>query len=362
MLRSSHVDCICRWPSLPGRMSSWCALFGARFATRTCARTRGLRTLETSSREIVQVTQRDIRSVLAANRYQYVVGHASFLMQCPFCEKGQKSAEKTFFVNKTTGSVVCKPCAVRGKTAVCGCGRQCFSPAPFCVVQGVHVIRQKCAVVIYHSMFFICVLVNNTNAHAPYDWVYVPCGWIYTPAHPCTPLHTPAHSYTPLHTPAHPCTPLHTTAHPCTPLHTPAHLASSPGSFPLSARLGTRLLHTPAHHCTPLRTPSYPYKLLHTPANSIIPLQTPSYPCKLLQVAGLTFFSGLKMQRSSTGLGPLSRPLLSPHRPLTRWLPAMREPRRSGRPQCHGTAPPPTLPTRPSKCSEFRYHLPANIV
>ena len=265
MLRSSHVDCICRWPSLPGRMSSWCALFGARFATRTCARTRGLRTLETSSREIVQVTQRDIRSVLAANRYQYVVGHASFLMRCPFCEKGQKSAEKTFFVNKTTGSVVCKPCAVRGKTAVCGCGRQCFSPAPFCVVQGVHVIRQKCAVVIYHSMFFICVLVNNTNAHAPYDWVYVPCGWIYTPAHPCTLLHTPAHPCTLLHTTTHPCTPLHTSAHSYTPLHTPAHHCTP--------------LHTPAHHCTPLHTPSYPCTPLQTPAHPCTPLHTPAHPC-----------------------------------------------------------------------------------
>lgn len=136
MLRSSHVGCISRWPSLPGRMSSWCALFGARFATRTRARSRGLRTLETTSREIGQVTQRDIRSVLAANRYQYVVGHASFLMQCPFCEKEQKSAEKTFFVNKTTGSVVCKPCAVRGKTAMCGCGRQSSAPPPFVWCRG----------------------------------------------------------------------------------------------------------------------------------------------------------------------------------------------------------------------------------
>ena len=206
MLRSS------RWLSLPERrMSSRCALFGARSATWTRAKAQGLHTLESTSREIGQVTQRDIRSVIAANRYQYVVGHASFLMQCPFCEKGQKSAEKTFFVNKTTGSVVCKPCSVRGETATYVVGvAGCFSPAPF---YGLQDAFWGVPLAIGSVQYRFCNISLCTPAH--------PCTPLHTPAYPCTPLHTPAHSCTLLHTPAHSCTPLHTPAHPCTPLHTP---------------------------------------------------------------------------------------------------------------------------------------------
>ena len=172
MLRSS------RWLSLPARqMSSRCALFGARSATWTRAKARRLHTLESTSREIGQVTQRDIRSVIAANRYQYVVGHASFLMQCPFCEKGQKSAEKTFFVNKTTGSVVCKPCAVRGETATCVVGvAGCFSPAPFYGLQ---------------DAFWGCPLQLGLYS---IDFATYHCALLCTPAHPYSPLYTPTHS------------------------------------------------------------------------------------------------------------------------------------------------------------------------
>lgn len=176
MLRSS------RWLSLPARrMSSRCALFGARSATWTRAKARGLHTLEATSREIGQVTQRDIRSVIAANRYQYVVGHASFLMQCPFCEKGQKTAEKTFFVNKTTGSVVCKPCSVRGETATCVVGvAGCFSPAPFYGLQ---------------DAFWGCPLQLGLYS---IDFATYHCTLLCTPAHS-------AHLYSSLHTPAHSC-------------------------------------------------------------------------------------------------------------------------------------------------------------
>ena len=180
MLRSS------RWLSLPARrMSSRCALFGARSATWTRVKARGLHTLEATSREIGQVTQRDIRSVIAANRYQYVVGHASFLMQCPFCEKGQKSAEKTFFVNKTTGSVVCKPCAVRGETSTCVVGvAGCFSPAPFYGLQD--------------AFWGVPLAIGSVQ----YRFCNIS---LYTLVHPCTPLHTPAHLYSPLYTPTHSC-------------------------------------------------------------------------------------------------------------------------------------------------------------
>ena len=115
MLRSARVDRT--WCKLePHGWTSWCALFGARLATRASGR--GLRTLEAPSSEITHVTQGDIRGVLSANKCQYVVGHASFLIRCPFCEKGQKNSEKTLFVNKTTGSVVCKPCGVRGNVGI----------------------------------------------------------------------------------------------------------------------------------------------------------------------------------------------------------------------------------------------------
>ena len=114
MLKSARMNSI--WGvRRPHGWMSWCALFGVRLAARATAR--GLRTLEAPSSEIAHVTQGDIRGVLSANKCQYVVGHASFLIRCPFCEKGQKSSEKTLFVNKTTGSVVCKPCGVRGTFA-----------------------------------------------------------------------------------------------------------------------------------------------------------------------------------------------------------------------------------------------------
>lgn len=115
MLRSARVDRTWCKRELHG-WTSWCALFGVRLATRAIGR--GLRTLDAPSSEITHVTQGDIRGVLSANKCQYVVGHASFLIRCPFCEKGQKNSEKTLFVNKTTGSVVCKPCGVRGNVGI----------------------------------------------------------------------------------------------------------------------------------------------------------------------------------------------------------------------------------------------------
>ncbi|CAI8047719.1 Twinkle protein, mitochondrial [Geodia barretti] len=74
---------------------------------------RALRTLEGGS--VPHVTQKQIRAVLDSNKYKYSVGHASFVLQCPFCD-GQRSSggRRTMFVNKTTGGVVCKPCDVRG--------------------------------------------------------------------------------------------------------------------------------------------------------------------------------------------------------------------------------------------------------
>ena len=62
------------------------------------------------------VTQKQIRAVLDSNKYKYSVGHASFVLQCPFCdEERSSSGRRTMFVNKTTGGVVCKPCDVRGE-------------------------------------------------------------------------------------------------------------------------------------------------------------------------------------------------------------------------------------------------------
>ena len=76
-----------------------------------------LRTLEGGG--LPHVTQKQIRAVLDSNKYRYSVGHASFVLQCPFCGSGggsekRVSGRRTMFVNKTTGGVVCKPCDVKG--------------------------------------------------------------------------------------------------------------------------------------------------------------------------------------------------------------------------------------------------------
>ena len=76
-------------------------------------RAAGLRTLEGDS--VPHVTQKQIRAVLDSNKYKYSVGHASFVLQCPFCGEQRKGSGRTMFLNKTTGGVVCKPCDVRGK-------------------------------------------------------------------------------------------------------------------------------------------------------------------------------------------------------------------------------------------------------
>ena len=80
----------------------WCTLFRG-------VPLRSLRTLEANTGSVPHVTEREIRSQLDCGKCSYTVGHASFVLQCPFCERGDK-----MFLNKTTGSVVCKPCGVRG--------------------------------------------------------------------------------------------------------------------------------------------------------------------------------------------------------------------------------------------------------
>lgn len=88
----------------------------------TATRIARLRTLEGTS--IPHVTQKQIRGVLDSNKFRYSVGHASFVLQCPFCGGGSggekrtssgSSGRRTMFVNKTTGGVVCKPCDVKGE-------------------------------------------------------------------------------------------------------------------------------------------------------------------------------------------------------------------------------------------------------
>lgn len=78
------------------------------------ARKAGLRTLEGGS--VPHVTQKQIRAVLDSNKYKYSVGHASFVLQCPFCQEQRSSSRRTMFLNKTTGGVVCKPCDVKGES------------------------------------------------------------------------------------------------------------------------------------------------------------------------------------------------------------------------------------------------------
>lgn len=63
---------------------------------------------------IPHVTQKQIQAVLDSNKYKYSLGHASYVLQCPFCGEQRKGSGRTMFLNKTTGGVVCKPCDVKG--------------------------------------------------------------------------------------------------------------------------------------------------------------------------------------------------------------------------------------------------------
>lgn len=74
-----------------------------------------MKTLEAGGNGVDKVTQRDIRALLDSNHCQYTVGHASFVLHCPLCEKPRAAANgKSVFLNRTTGSMVCKPCGVSG--------------------------------------------------------------------------------------------------------------------------------------------------------------------------------------------------------------------------------------------------------
>ena len=87
-------------------------------------RAAGLKTVEGS---IPQVTQRQIQAVLDSNKYKYSVGHASYVLQCPFCGEQRKGSGRTMFLNKTTGGVVCKPCDVKGAVSFTGEARVSLS-------------------------------------------------------------------------------------------------------------------------------------------------------------------------------------------------------------------------------------------
>ena len=65
------------------------------------------------------VTRQDIQDLLESKKYSYKLGNSSFILQCPFCQRTDKSdagIDRSMFVNYNTGSVVCKPCALRGES------------------------------------------------------------------------------------------------------------------------------------------------------------------------------------------------------------------------------------------------------
>ena len=71
---------------------------------------RSLQTLESTT----AVSKNEIKSLLDSKKYSYKLGHSSFVLQCPFCKKGG-CTDAQMFVNYNTGSVVCRPCALRGE-------------------------------------------------------------------------------------------------------------------------------------------------------------------------------------------------------------------------------------------------------
>lgn len=98
------------WHSLPSKATGVLSGRGC-----TALRAASLRTLGSGEAAIPHVTQKQIRAVLDSNKYTYNVGHASFVLQCPFCGSQRSSGGRSMFVNKTTGGVVCKPCDVKGE-------------------------------------------------------------------------------------------------------------------------------------------------------------------------------------------------------------------------------------------------------
>ena len=77
---------------------------------------RCFRAMDVRSTSVPGISQKEIKQVLDGNKYHYAIGHASYVLQCPFCDREKsQSTEKSMFVNRTTGSVVCRPCGVRGK-------------------------------------------------------------------------------------------------------------------------------------------------------------------------------------------------------------------------------------------------------
>lgn len=68
---------------------------------------------------VPMVTRQGIQVLLESKNYSYKLGHSSFILQCPFCQRKGKSdagIDWSMFVNYNTGSVVCKPCALRGES------------------------------------------------------------------------------------------------------------------------------------------------------------------------------------------------------------------------------------------------------
>ncbi len=61
------------------------------------------------------VVKPNVKEWLVNSKLTYAHGHSSFLVTpCPFCSQKNKNSSTTLFINKTTGSSVCKPCNLRG--------------------------------------------------------------------------------------------------------------------------------------------------------------------------------------------------------------------------------------------------------
>lgn len=79
-------------------------------------RIQALRTPEPTNANGSVFSVKAVEELLEANKCNYSVGHASYVVQCPLCDGGG-DGKKDIYVNKTTGNVVCKPCRVKGEVA-----------------------------------------------------------------------------------------------------------------------------------------------------------------------------------------------------------------------------------------------------
>ena len=82
-----------------------------------------------STKPMTLPTATTVKNYLDEKQFNYVEGHASYMLECPICDATVKQQNKApqycMYVNKTTGSVKCPPCKLSGRYSVHVYGTLC---------------------------------------------------------------------------------------------------------------------------------------------------------------------------------------------------------------------------------------------